>query len=248
MTEGHRAAIQREFERAAGAFARRTAHRFDRLGAIEFARARPGESVVEVGAGTGNFLSLFAGVARSLIAVDLTPGMLEVARRNHDGLVLVAGDGARLPLASRSIDLVTSAQTLHHVVRPVDVLKEMRRVAADDGRVLIVDQVSTERYEEAAMMTALELVRDPTHAASRPPSALRVAVQAAGLRIVDQRVVEDEMRFSQWMWPGEFPAERIEAVRGFIERHGTETGMGFRSVGTDYVFTRRRMMLLAVRA
>ena len=248
MSEGHRAAIQREFERAGDAFARRTAHRFDRLGVVEFARARPGESVLEVGAGTGNFLARFAGVAGSLLAVDLTPGMLRIARERHPGLAVAAGDGARLPLASRSIDLVTSAQTLHHVFRPVDFLKEMRRVAADTGRVLVVDQVATERHEEAVMMTALELVRDPTHAASRPPSALRVAVQAAGLRIVDERVVEDEMRFSQWMWPDEFPPERIDAVRAFVDRHGDETGMNFRPVGADYAFTRRRMMLLAVRA
>ncbi len=50
------------------------------------------------------------------------------------------------------------------------------------------------------------------------------------------------------MWPGEFPQERIDATRDFVERFGSETGMDFERDGDDWVFTRRRIMLLARRA
>ena len=123
----------------------------------------------------------------------------------------------------------------------------MRRVAGVTGRVLIVDQVATERYEEAAFMSDLERLRDPSHAVSRPPSALRMILTAAGLQILDEKLVEAEQRLSSWMWPGEFPEERIDAVKHFIDRYGAETGMGFRRDGADYVFTRRRIMLLGER-
>ena len=247
MNDAHRADIQKEFGRAAEPFARRTAGRFDALGVVAFSRVQRGASVMEVGAGTGNFLSLFRAVAGPLLAVDLTLEMLRVARASHDGLNLVVGDGYALPFASRTVDLVTSAQTFHHIHRPVPVLEEMRRVAAPDGRILVVDQVATERYEEAAVTSDLERVRDPTHAASRPPSAMRIVIGAAGLRIVDERIVEDQQRFSHWMWPDEFPQERIDAVRAFVEKHGDRTGMGFARDGDDFVFVRRRMMLLAER-
>lgn len=240
-------AIQREFERAAEGFAERSAGRFDDLGVLEFSRVQPGALVVEVGAGTGNFLSLFAEITRRLIAVDLTHGMLRAARERFPYMTLVAADGARLPLRSRSVALVASAQALHHVRRPVDVLKEMRRVCAPDGSVLVVDQAAPERYEEAIAMTELERLRDPTHAASRPPSAFRTIVRAAGLEIVDERVHFGEQRLSGWMWPGEFPPQRIDAVRAFIERRGSETGMRFRRDGDDWIFERRRIMLLARR-
>ena len=244
--DSHIASLKDEFGRAAALFNERTKGRFDDLGVVEFARVRPGDSVVEVGAGAGNFLGLFRGHAARLIAVDLVEAMLREGVEDAPDLLAVAADGARLPLRSRAINVVASAQALHHIHRPVPVLQEMRRVMADGGRVLVVDQVSTESFEETAVRHELEMVRDPSHAATRPPSALRIMVRAAGLAIVDEKIVEAEQRLSRWMWPGEFPPERIAAVRSFIESHGSETGMEFRRAGDDWAFTRRRMMILAV--
>ena len=243
--EGARA-IQEEFDRAAAGFAQRTEGRFDDMDVVAFARVRSHETALEVGAGTGNFLALFKDRAARLIALDLTAGMLAQARR-HGGLELVQGDAHALPFASRSIDLVMSAQALHHIHDPVPVLREMRRVSTAGGRVLIVDQHATESYEQSGAMNELELIRDPSHAVSRPPSAFRVMVQAAGMTIVDERLWEGRNRLTQWMWPGEFPQERIAAVRDFIEQRGHETGMDFERDGDDWVFTRRRMMILATR-
>jgi len=240
--------IQEEFNRAAAGFAERTLGRFDDLDVVRFSRIAEGASVLEVGAGTGNFLSLFRDIAGTAIALDLTPGMLGQARERHPHLRLVQGDGNRLPFRSGSVDLVASAQAFHHIWEPVPVLLEMRRVAGAGGHVLVVDQHAPESYEKAAFMNQLEVIRDPSHAVSRPPSAFRVMVRAAGLEIVDENLWEGQNRFSKWMWPGEFPEERIAAVRDFIERFGAETGMDFERDGDDYIFTRRRIMLLARRA
>lgn len=245
MSHDHRHVLRDEFDRAAEAFTARSAGRFDAMGVPEFSRVQPHESVLEVGAGTGNFLSLFSEHAAILIALDLTEKMLRVARRNHPRLAVVMADGACLPVASRSVDLVASAQALHHVFEPVPFVKEMRRVCKDTGRVLIVDQAATESYEQIAFMNEVETIRDPSHAASRPPSAFRAIVMAAGLEILDERLFQDESRFSNWMWPDEFPAERIERTRAFVEKFGSETGMEFERDGDDWIFTRRRMMLLA---
>ncbi len=241
----HRAVLNQEFDRTASSFDRRSRGRFDALQVPEFSRLRGGETVLEVGSGTGAFLSLFEGAASRLIGVDLTMGMLREARVHNRDIDLVLGDGRRLPVRSRSIDLVTSAQTFHHIHEPVEILKEMRRVVRDDGRILVVDQIATERFEEAVTMNELELLRDPSHVACRPPSALRVIMGAAGLKMIDERMDSTEQRFSEWMSPDEFPVDRIEAVRRFIEERGHETGMGFERDVDDYVFERRRMMLLA---
>jgi SAM-dependent methyltransferase len=225
--------------------AARTKGRFDELDVVPFSRVVGGETVVEVGVGAGEFLSLWHGIAGRLVGVDLTIEMLHEARSRHPDIHLVLADGAQLPFEDRCVDLVTSAQMLHHVARPVPVVMEMRRVVAEGGRLLVVEQVATERYEEAIAMTELEKIRDPSHAVSRPPSALRTIVRAAGLEIVDERIVTGPQRVGDWMWPGEFPEERIAAVGEFIERHGAETGMDFERDGDEWVLTRRRMMLLA---
>ncbi len=184
--------LQEEFERAAEGFADRTKGRFDRMGVPEFSRVQPHETVLEVGAGTGNFLSLFEGRAARLVALDLTHGMLTQARKRHPSQKLVVADGLRMPLRNRSIDLVASAQALHHIFEPVPFVKEMRRVCAPGGRVLIVDQLATESYEQIAFMNEMELLRDPSHAVSRPRSAFRAIVMAAGLEIVGEKLFEDK--------------------------------------------------------
>jgi hypothetical protein len=123
----------------------------------------------------------------------------------------------------------------------------MKRVMAPGGSVLIVDQVAPESFEQAAAMNELETIRDPSHAASRPPSAFRILMSAAGLEIADEKLVEITDRFSGWMWPDEFPSDRISAVRDFIERRGEHTGMNWRRDGDDWLFTRNRIMILAER-
>lgn len=239
--------LRSEFTRAAATFGQRTKGRFDGYGIVDFARVAPHESVLEVGAGTGNFLSLFYGAAGTLIAADITLAMLTSGRAAHPYINAVAADGARLPLRSRTIDVAASAQMFHHVPEPVPVLREMTRVMSDRGRMLIVDQVATDKFEEAVAMNELEIIRDPSHAASRPRSAFHVMLRAAGLTVSDERVEAGRQRFSDWMWPGEFPRERIDDVLDFIERRGPETGMDFERDGDDWVFTRRRIMLLAER-
>jgi ubiquinone/menaquinone biosynthesis C-methylase UbiE len=247
LPDPHKEKVQEEFERAAELFSQRSAGRFDELGIVEFSRVQPGESVIEVAGGTGNFISKFADVTDDLTIVDLTEGMLRVARKNHPTVKLVVGDGARLPLRSGSIDLATTAQALHHIHEPVPVVKELRRVSGEKGRVLIVDQVATEKFEEIEALNELEVLRDPSHAISRPPSAFRMIVRAAGLEIVDEKIHVSEQTLSNWMWPGEFPQERIDAVREWIENWGHKTGKEFRRAGDDWAFTRRRMAILAAR-
>ncbi|MDQ3645397.1 MAG: class I SAM-dependent methyltransferase [Actinomycetota bacterium] len=243
----HADVLRSEFERAAPTFTDRTRGRFDHLEAVAFSRVGPGATVLEVGAGTGHFISRFAGQGRTLVAADLIPAMLVQARIENLEMHVVVADGARVPIADRSVDLCACAQMLHHVWEPIPLLTEMKRVTSSDGHVLVVDQSATERFEEIVAMTALETLRDPSHAASRPPPAFRLMLRYVGLEVVDEKLTESEQRLSSWMWPGEFPEDRIEAVRRFIAERGSETGMGFERDGDDWVFVRRRIMLLARR-
>lgn len=199
--------------------------------------------MIEVGAGTGNFLSLFAGVGSMLVATDLTPGMLRVARGRNPSMKLVCGDGAKLPLASRSIDLVTSAHALHHIPEPVPVLREMARITKT--RVLVVDIVAPDGEAEAARADEVMTIRDPSHARSLSNGAMRTAITQAGLRVVEERVVDRRGRVSDWMWPGEFPEERIAEVRAYVQRHRHVLGMGIEPDGDDFTYLDRRQMFLA---
>ena len=160
-------------------------------------------------------------------------------------MTLVLADGSALPFRSRSIDLMTCAQMLHHVFEPLPLIKELRRVTA--GRVLVVDQVGPDTYEQARFMNELETVRDPSHAATRSMSDFRVLLQSAGLEILEDKLFLGTQTMSGWMASGEFPPERFAAVEEFIEKYGPETGMEFRRENGEWAFTRRRAMFLCER-
>jgi ubiquinone/menaquinone biosynthesis C-methylase UbiE len=243
--EEHRAILREEFERVAPVFARRTQGRFGHLDVIGFSRVAPGATVLEVGAGTGNFLAVFAPVAGRLIAADLTPGMLRIAREQTAQMLLVAGDGARLPLRSGSVDLATSAHAIHHIPDPDPVLREMARVTAEGGRVMVVDISAPEDADEADRMNEVMLLRDPSHARAFTPEGMRGLMENAGLRILAHRIVERTGRVSNWMWPGEYPEERIRLVHAYVQRHWRGLGMGIQPDGDDFTYVDKRTMVLA---
>jgi ubiquinone/menaquinone biosynthesis C-methylase UbiE len=241
----HASVVREEFERAASGFARRTAGRFDHLDVVAFSCAGEGGSVIEVGAGTGNFLSLFAATAGRLVATDLTPGMLRVARERNPSMGIVCGDGRRLPFPDTTFDLVTSAHAMHHIPEPVAVLREMARIVRPDGHVLVVDLAAPDEPEAAARADEVMTIRDPSHARSLTTGDMRSALEESGLAVVDDRIVDRRGLVSNWMWPGEFPEERIAAVRAFVEKRWREIGMDLQPEGDDFTYLDRRQMWLA---
>jgi ubiquinone/menaquinone biosynthesis C-methylase UbiE len=90
--------------------------------------------VLEVGCGTGLVLSRIRRFAKSARGVDLSPGMLELARQR--GLDVVEGSATELPFDSASFDVTCSFKVLAHV-REIDVaLREMARVTRPGGTIL----------------------------------------------------------------------------------------------------------------
>lgn len=89
---------------------------------------------LDVGLGAGDFIAGDAaarGLGLTWLGLDLSAEVLAVARERIPGVPLVAARAQRLPFADRSVDLVASAQTLHHLDPDgaVAFLRECARVA-----------------------------------------------------------------------------------------------------------------------
>jgi ubiquinone/menaquinone biosynthesis C-methylase UbiE len=110
---------------------------------------RAGESVLELGYGTGTSLvdlATMAGPSGRIAGVDISPGMREVARERladrglDDRVDLRVGDAASLVFPDGSFDAVFASFTLELFDTPEIpvVLAEVRRVLRPDGRLGVV--------------------------------------------------------------------------------------------------------------
>jgi ubiquinone/menaquinone biosynthesis C-methylase UbiE len=93
-----------------------------------------GEDVLECGCGTGLLLERFATFAKSAKGIDLSPGMLEHARKR--GLDVVEGSVTELPFPDASFDVTCSFKVLAHVPEIGTALREMARVTRPGGVIL----------------------------------------------------------------------------------------------------------------
>lgn len=191
---GHAARIVDQFTRQAGPFnagggpGRGIADDAALAALVAAARAGPSDVALDVACGGGLVVCALAAVAAHATGVDVTPAMLDVARRRAaargaDNVAWVLADvGARpLPFSDGSFSLVVSRFAFHHLVAPGAVLREMVRVCASGGRVLVADVVAPEDPARAAAFNAVEALRDPSHVRALPLSELRRLFAAAGL-------------------------------------------------------------------
>lgn len=106
-----------------------------------FGRARG--RVLEVAVGTGKNLPLYPPEVEEIVGVDLSPAMLEVARRRAAELgtdiELLEADAEALPFPDASFDTVASSLSTCTFPDPVRALREMRRVCKPDGQILLLE-------------------------------------------------------------------------------------------------------------
>lgn len=101
-----------------------------------------GDSVLDVGCGTGVHLEAYAQAGARCHGVDLSAAMLEVAEnRLGDAAELTLASATHLPHPDAAFDLVVASLFLHELDADTrrKVLDEMARVVRPDGRLLVID-------------------------------------------------------------------------------------------------------------
>ncbi|MFD3540429.1 class I SAM-dependent methyltransferase [Streptomyces sp. NPDC058662] len=103
---------------------------------------RPGDRVLDAGCGTGRALTALraaVGPSGTVLGVDLTPQMLDAARRGGRAVagVLLLADVTRLPLRDAALDAVFAAGLIAHLPDPAANLRELARVVRPGGRLAL---------------------------------------------------------------------------------------------------------------
>ncbi len=115
------------------------------------------ETVVNMSPEQGLFLDLCTGTGwiaigvaqanplATIVAVDLSPTMLKVARANAlvagvaDRISFIQGDATDLPFPDGAFDAVFSHNAMHHLPLPAELIREMARVSSPGAALVVRD-------------------------------------------------------------------------------------------------------------
>ena len=149
---------------------------------------RPCGASLEIGCGTGAFSRLLAGVSERVLALDLSPNMVALARERSarfPNITFEVADVLTRALPAEGFDCVASIATLHHL--PVaEVLPKIKRALKPGGVLLVLDLFQPEGLVDAftnalavPLSVGLRLVR---RGRPLPPREVRRAWDEHGRR------------------------------------------------------------------
>jgi ubiquinone/menaquinone biosynthesis C-methylase UbiE len=153
---------------------------------VEAAAPRPGDTLLDVACGGGIVVCAFAPHVKHATGIDVTPAMLARAREHAaekgvDNVTWDRGDVTSLPYADGEFDIVVTRFSMHHFIDPGRVMREMVRVCAPKGRVVVVDMYASDDPAKAAEWNRAEKLRDPSHVRCLTLGELRSLFESAGL-------------------------------------------------------------------
>ncbi|MFZ7127700.1 MAG: class I SAM-dependent methyltransferase [Desulfobacterales bacterium] len=232
----HKDRIQDQFTRQARLF--QTSHR-SAEDAIRQAVAVSGvtdrDTVLDVACGPGVLACAFARYARHVTGIDITPSMLEQARQLQatSGISNVTwrnGDVAEMPFADNRFSMVISRYAFHHFEDPARVLKEMVRVCAPNGKVVVIDSAPPENKAQA--FNEIELERDPSHTRALTSGEISDIMISQGLAVENRHLYAWEVT-AESLLARSFPSDGDrEAI---FRKYEADVGKDRLAMNTRYV-------------
>jgi SAM-dependent methyltransferase len=179
---------------------------------LDAAAVGAGTRVLDVGCGSGLALVLAARRGAVPSGLDISPGLLDVARERLPDADLRDGDMESLPFGDAAFDAVVGVNAFQFAGDPLRALREAARVTRPGGRVVVSLFAAPERSQGTVVHEAMSALSPPEQASDHAPYALsapgnvEAALAAAALRVVATGEVVCHWRY----------ASMEDAIRGLL--------------------------------
>jgi ubiquinone/menaquinone biosynthesis C-methylase UbiE len=205
MTDDIKTKVQTQFGASTDGYATSDIHaKGESLGLLlELVQPQPHWHMLDVATGAGHTAHRFAPRVASVIASDLTAGMLtktaELATgRGLSNVETRLADAENLPFDAASFDLLTCRLAFHHFPNPRQALSEFVRVVKPGGVIGFTDNITVPDKQAAGYYNAYEKLRDPSHNWVYPLARMHAMFEQAGLTIETTRQLTKEFEFYAW--------------------------------------------------
>ena len=156
----------------------------ERLNVLAALNLQPGDRIVDIGAGTGLYVKLFAetvGDTGKVYANDISEPFLKFIEKNaaSDGLSnveTVLGADKTTGLPDSSVDVVFHSDVYHHFEYPQTMVRDIARTLVADGEMFVLD---FERVEGVTPQRLLDHVRAGKEVVVKE-------IESSGFRLVEE--------------------------------------------------------------
>lgn len=188
---------------------------------IELASPETDWSVLDVATGTGHTAFALAPHVGSLIGIDLTPEMLNEAKKLRlekqvRNVYFSLVDTHYLSFPDQTFHLITCRRAAHHFSDILPALNELRRVLRMGGRLVIDDRSVPESDFIDDCMNKLDRYHDPSHIRQYRPGEWKRMLNGSGFAIESIELYTKHRPISA-LTEG-VSGERVNKIREIIER------------------------------
>lgn len=175
-----------------------------------------GTRLLDVGCGSGLALTLASARGAVVAGIDVSPGLLGVARERLPGADLRLGDLQVLPFGDAAFDVVIGVNAFQFAADPVAALAEAARVVRPGGAVAASLFAEPERNESTAIHEAMSALSPPQRQAAHAPYSLSAAGNLEAALVSSGLLVEAAEEVPvDWAY-----ASADDAVRGLLSSGG----------------------------
>ncbi|MGN6870317.1 MAG: class I SAM-dependent methyltransferase [Solirubrobacteraceae bacterium] len=148
--------------------------------------------LLDIGCGSGYAAAMAAALGATVTGIDITPGLIEIARERVPEAEFVTGGMDELPFASESFDAAVGFNAFQFAHDPACAVREAARAVKPGGLVAATTFAEPERNESTALHLALEPLRATASAAPAHlpyglsnPGGLERLLAAASLETIE---------------------------------------------------------------